>query len=87
MRLKLPLMKQDGFLFRKGRLRMDYIKYHAKGNFGNYVNRVRFYIKWFLWHLPLDPKQVASFEEIIISQVIQQEAITRLLVEKGVFSK
>ena len=35
----------------------------------------------------LDPKQVVSFEELLMSQVIQQEALTRLLVEKGVFSK
>jgi uncharacterized protein YqgQ len=36
---------------------------------------------------PLDPKQIVSFEELLMSQVIQQEALTRLLVEKGVFSK
>jgi len=35
----------------------------------------------------LDLKQVGSFEEILMSQVIQQEALTRLLVEKGIFSK
>jgi uncharacterized protein YqgQ len=35
----------------------------------------------------LDPKQVVSFEELLMSQVVQQEALTRLLVEKGVFSK
>ena len=35
----------------------------------------------------LDPKQVVHFEEILMSQVVQQEALTRLLVEKGVFSK
>jgi hypothetical protein len=29
----------------------------------------------------LDPKQVVSFEELLMSQVIQQEALTRLLVE------
>ena len=33
--------------------------------------------------IPLDPKQVVSFEELLMSQVIQQEALTRLLVEKG----
>jgi len=37
--------------------------------------------------IPLDPKQIVSFEELLMSQVVQQEALTRLLVEKGVFSK
>lgn len=32
-------------------------------------------------------KQVGSSEELLMSQVIQQEALTRLLVEKGVFAK
>ena len=36
---------------------------------------------------PLDPKQIVSFEELIMSQVVQQEALTRLLVEKGIFTK
>jgi uncharacterized protein YqgQ len=36
---------------------------------------------------PLDPKQVVSFEELLMSQVVQQEALTRLLMEKGIFSK
>ena len=36
---------------------------------------------------PLDPKQIVPFEELLMSQVIQQEALTRLLVEKGIFSK
>ena len=36
---------------------------------------------------PLDLKQIVSFEELLISQVIQQEALTRLLVEKGIFTK
>ena len=36
---------------------------------------------------PLDPKQVVSYEELLMSQVVSQEALTRLLVEKGVFSK
>jgi hypothetical protein len=31
----------------------------------------------------LDPKQIISPEELLMSQVIQQEALTRLLVEKG----
>jgi hypothetical protein len=37
--------------------------------------------------ISLDPKQVVSFEELLISQVVQQEALTRLLAEKGIFSK
>jgi uncharacterized protein YqgQ len=37
--------------------------------------------------IPLDPKQVVSFEELLMSQVVQQEALTRLLVEKGIFTK
>ncbi len=36
---------------------------------------------------PLDPKQIVSFEELLMSQVVQQEALTRLLVKKGVFTK
>jgi hypothetical protein len=35
----------------------------------------------------LDPKQVVSFEELLISQVVQQEALTRLLVAKSAFTK
>jgi len=35
----------------------------------------------------LDPKQIVSFEELLMSQVVQQEALTRLLVEKWIFSK
>ena len=37
--------------------------------------------------IPLDPKQIVSFEELLMSQVVYQEALTRLLVEKGIFSK
>jgi hypothetical protein len=37
--------------------------------------------------IPLDSKQVVSFEELLMSQVVQQEALTRLLMEEGVFSK
>jgi uncharacterized protein YqgQ len=37
--------------------------------------------------IPFDPKQIVSFEELLMSQVVQQEALTRLLVEKGIFSK
>lgn len=34
--------------------------------------------------IPLDPNQIVSFEELLISQVVQQEALTRLLVVKAV---
>jgi len=37
--------------------------------------------------IALDSKQVVSFEELLMLQVVQQDAITRLLVEKGVFTK
>jgi hypothetical protein len=37
--------------------------------------------------ISLDPKQVVSFEEPLMSQVVQQEALTRLPVEKGIFTK
>ena len=37
--------------------------------------------------IALDPKQAVSFEELLMSQVIQQEALTRLLVERDIFSK
>jgi len=36
---------------------------------------------------PLDPKQLLSFEELLMSQVMQQEALSRLFIEKGVFTK
>ena len=39
---------------------------------------------------PLDPKQIVSSEELLASQVVQQEALTRLLFkgniqQRGVF--
>lgn len=37
--------------------------------------------------IPLDPKQIVSSEELLMSQVVSQEAVIRLLVEKGIFSK
>lgn len=37
--------------------------------------------------IPLDPKRVVSFEELLMSQIVQQEALTRLLVEEGIFTK
>ena len=36
---------------------------------------------------PLESKRIVSFEELLMSQVVQQEAVTRLLVEKGIFTK
>ena len=35
----------------------------------------------------LDPKQIVLNDELLMSQVISQEAIIRLLVEKGIFTK
>ena len=35
----------------------------------------------------LDPKQVVSPEELLMSQMVSQEAVIPLLVEKGIFSK
>jgi uncharacterized protein YqgQ len=37
--------------------------------------------------IALESKQVVSFEELLMSQVLQQEALTRLHVERGIFSK
>ncbi len=33
----------------------------------------------------LTPRQVVSFGELLMSQMVQQEALTRLLIEKGIF--
>ncbi len=35
----------------------------------------------------LDPKQGVSFEELLMSQVVSQDALVRLLIEKGIFTK
>jgi uncharacterized protein YqgQ len=35
----------------------------------------------------LDPKQLVLNDELLMSQVVSQEAIIRLLVGKGIFSK
>ncbi len=35
----------------------------------------------------LDPKQIVSNEELLMSQVVLQEALTRLLVKKGIFTE
>jgi len=37
--------------------------------------------------IALDPKQIVLNDELLLSQVVSQEAIIRLLVEKGIFSK
>ncbi len=37
--------------------------------------------------IPIDMKQVVSFEELLMSQVVSQDALTGLLVEKGIFTK
>jgi hypothetical protein len=33
---------------------------------------------------PIKQGQIVSFEELLMSQVFQQEALTRLLLEKGI---
>ena len=35
----------------------------------------------------MDPKQIVSFEELLMSQVVSQDALIRLLIEKGIFTK
>jgi hypothetical protein len=35
----------------------------------------------------LDPKQIVLNDELLMSQVVSQEAIIRLLVQKGIFTK
>ena len=35
----------------------------------------------------LDPKEIVSFKELLMSEVIQSEAIINLLVKKGIISK
>ena len=37
--------------------------------------------------IPLNPKQIVTSEELLRSQVVQQEALTRLLIMKGLFTK
>jgi hypothetical protein len=36
---------------------------------------------------PLDLKQLFSLEELLMSQVVQLQAIAKLLVDKGIFTK
>ena len=35
----------------------------------------------------LNSRQIVSSDELLISQVVQQEALTRLLIEKGIFTR
>jgi hypothetical protein len=35
----------------------------------------------------LDPKQIVSSDKLLMSQVVSQQAVIRLLVEKGIFTK
>jgi len=37
--------------------------------------------------IPLNPKQLVSFEEVLTSQMMSQDALIRLLIEKGIFTK
>jgi hypothetical protein len=37
--------------------------------------------------IPLDPKQIVSSEQLLMSLVVSQDAVVRLLLEKGIFSK
>ena len=37
--------------------------------------------------IALDPKRIASSDELLMSQVVSQEAIIRFLVQKGIFTK
>ena len=37
--------------------------------------------------IALHPKQIVSFEELLMSRVVEQEALTRLFVEKGIFDE
>ncbi len=35
----------------------------------------------------LDSKQTVAFQELLMSQVVQLEALSRLLIEKGIFTR
>jgi hypothetical protein len=37
--------------------------------------------------IPLDPKQIVSSEELLMSQVVSQKAAIRLPIEKGIFNR
>jgi hypothetical protein len=37
--------------------------------------------------IAIDPKQIVLNDELLLSQVVAQEAVIRLFVEKGIFTK
>ncbi len=37
--------------------------------------------------MPLDPSQTVSIDELLMSQVVSQHALVRLLIQKGIFSQ
>ncbi len=37
--------------------------------------------------IALDPKQIFLYEELLMSQVVSQDALIRLLIQKGIFTK
>ncbi len=37
--------------------------------------------------IDMDSKQIVSFEELLMYQVVSQDALVRLLIEKGIFTK
>ena len=37
--------------------------------------------------IPLDPKPIVSFDELLMSRVVQQEATTGLFIKKGILIK
>ena len=37
--------------------------------------------------ITFDPKQIVPFEELLMSWVVQQEVLTGLLVQRGVFTR
>ncbi len=37
--------------------------------------------------IALDPKQIVLNDELLLSQMVSQEAIIRLIVAKGIFTK
>lgn len=63
----------------------------AKGDKGKWITPEVIvagkYFKEVPMAIGLDPKQIVSSEEILMSQVVSNEAIIRLLVEKGIFTK
>jgi len=35
----------------------------------------------------LDEKEIVSFKELLVSQMVQLDAVTQLLIKKGIFTK